>query len=367
MSKMRLAVIGTGHLGRIHANLASQMDDVQLVGVVDPDGDRCSQVAHEYGAKPLANHLELFGQIDAAIVAAPNFAHAEIGCDLLSQGIHVLMEKPLATNVDECDRLLNAATYRNRILQVGHVERFNPAFEAVAGKLENPKYIEARRTSGYPARSTDIGVVLDLMIHDIDLVLSLTNSQVRRVTAMGAAVLGGHEDMAQARLEFENGCVADLVASRVSFEAARTMNVYCRAAFAGIDFSQRTAQMVAPADEILAGELVGKSRTATEQAKTAEQLYDTLLERSVVPVTEANAIQNEQLDFVSAIRSGRSPRVTGQDGRDAVAIADEILASIAVHQWNGVPAGPMGPHAEPATPILSPELWPEAMPIRRAG
>ncbi len=364
---LRVAVVGTGHLGRIHASLIGQLESVELTAVVDPDAARCRQIANEFSTTPLRHHAELVGKVDAAIVAAPNFAHAEIGSELLANGIHVLMEKPLATSVNECDRLLNAATYGNRVLQVGHVERFNPAFKAAAASVENPKYIEARRTSGYPARSTDIGVVLDLMIHDIDLVLNLAQSEVCNVKAMGAAVLGGHEDMAQARLEFANGCIADLIASRVSFEASRKMNVYCRTGFASIDFQSRTAQAVQPNEHILNGSLIDQEWSAQHQAHLAAELYTSLLQQADLDVRESNAILEEQLDFVTAIQQGRAPIVTGEDGRQAVLVAEQILTSVDEHQWNGIPAGPVGPHAEPISPILKSQQWPVPSSTRKAG
>jgi predicted dehydrogenase len=367
MSGLRLAVVGTGHLGRIHAKLIGQLDSAELTAVVDPDAARCQSVADEFFTTAARHHSELYDKIDAAIVAAPNAAHTTIGTELLQHGVHVLMEKPLATTVAESDQLIAAAEKSGCILQVGHVERFNPAFQAAADHISHPKYIEARRTSGYPARSTDIGAVLDLMIHDLDLVLHLAHSEVRNVSALGASILGGHEDMAQARVEFVNGCVADLVASRVSFEVTRSMGVYCRSGFASIDFQNRTAQIVCPDELISNGSLVENQPTAAQQAELSGQLYQTLLQRSELEIRDTNAILEEQKDFLSAIHSGRSPQVSGHDGRDAVMVAERILECIEQHQWNGVPAGPVGPHAEPATPILRPQLWPSATETRKAS
>jgi predicted dehydrogenase len=216
--KLRVGVVGAGHLGTIHARLVRTIDDVQLVGIADPDAAARERIAAEIETDVCADHRQLIGRIDAAILAAPTDHHYWIGMELAEAGIHLLVEKPLALTVAEADALVRATRSRNLILQVGHVERFNPAFTAAAARLQRPRFIDAVRASGYTGRSTDVGVVLDLMIHDIDLVLSLVPSEVVEVEAVGTAVLGPHEDLAHARLRFANGCLANLSASRVSYE-----------------------------------------------------------------------------------------------------------------------------------------------------
>ena len=251
-NKLRMAVIGCGRLGGFHAQKLAHRDDVALVAVVDPLPANRQRVATEC-------HTEARGRlrrsawidIDAAVIAAPTSLHYAIARDFWRPAIHLLVEKPLCATRAEAEELVAAARRRKVVLQVGHVERFNPAFQAAAGQLADPKYIEAVRATGFTFRSTDVGVVLDLMIHDIDLVLSLVRSPLRKVDALGVSVLGGHEDVANARLEFECGCVANLSASRVSYEPLRRMQVWSARAFASIDFAGRTATLVRPSETLL--------------------------------------------------------------------------------------------------------------------
>ncbi|HEY2761577.1 MAG TPA: Gfo/Idh/MocA family oxidoreductase, partial [Pirellulales bacterium] len=251
--KIRLAVIGAGHLGRIHARLAQQIPEFELVGVADPLHEARQLAEAECPVPVVADYREFLGRIDAAVVATPTRFHHAVSVSLLAQGIHVLIEKPLATSVAEADEILAAANQHGRIVQVGHIERFNPAWNRreVMPLVRQPKYIEASRCSGYTFRSTDIGVVLDLMIHDLDLALHFANSPVRHVQALGISVLGEHEDVAQARLEFANGCVANLSASRISFKQLRHMQVWSDQGCVTFDFATRAATTICPVTEVL--------------------------------------------------------------------------------------------------------------------
>ncbi len=244
--KLRIAVIGAGRLGGFHAQKLARRDDVTLAAVVDPLPASRQRIAAECQTEARADCAGLLDQLDAAVVAAPTSLHYGIARELLEAGIHLLVEKPLCTTSAQADELVAASQQRNVVLQVGHVERFNPAFQAAAAELRRPKYIEAVRANGFTFRSMDVGVVLDLMIHDIDLVLSLVEGPLWKVEALGVSVLGGHEDVANARLEFECGCVATLSACRVSHEPVRRMQVWSSRAFAGIDFAARTATLVRP-------------------------------------------------------------------------------------------------------------------------
>ena len=226
LAPLRLAVIGTGHLGRIHARLAAEQSSVELIAVADPLENARMTVAESTGSRPVADYRELIGDLDAAIVATPTSTHLQVASELMQAGVHVLVEKPLAPSLGESEQLVQLARKKNLVLQVGHVERFNPALTSVQDKIGDPKFIDAVRTSGYTFRSTDVGVVMDLMIHDIDVILSLVKSPVEKVDALGISVLGDHEDMANARLSFASGCVATLSASRVSYHPQRTMQVY---------------------------------------------------------------------------------------------------------------------------------------------
>jgi predicted dehydrogenase len=252
---------------------------------------------------------------------------------------------------------------------VGHVERFNPALASVASELRDPKYIQATRASGYTFRSTDIGVVLDMMVHDIDVVLSLARSPVEDVRALGISVLGGHEDIATAWLTFASGCVAQLTASRTSFQQRRTMNVFTSRLSASINFATHEATVVRPREDVLRREFHAEGLNPDERDYCKEHLFDELLVRTQQTAPPVNAIEEEQRDFVRAIRTGKPPRVDGAAGRDAVAVAEMILRQIEAHAWDGMSAGRLGPLAMPALPIVAGTTVPnlEREPRRRAG
>ena len=357
--RIRLAVIGAGYLGRIHARLASQVEGVELVAVVDPLPDARRLAQAECQAPVLADYHELIGRIDAAVVATPTRFHHAVSLSLLEHGIHLLIEKPLATTVAEADEILAAAAKHGATVQVGHIERFNPAWNqpAVWPMVRAPKYIEASRTSGYTFRSTDIGVVLDLMIHDLDLALHFANSPVTNVQALGISVMGEHEDVAQARLEFANGCVANLSAARVSYQPTRSMQVWSDQGCVTMDFSNRTAAVVRPVTELLQREFDVDDAGPEVRAHLKDHLFQDLLplERFEAPAT--NALLEEQRDFVGAIREHREPRVTGQQGRAVLAVAEQILKAVAQHRWDGQAGGRVGPLAMPAAPILRGPHW----------
>ena len=357
MTPLRLAVIGAGHLGRIHARIAAGLDDVELVAIADPIEASRNSVAQEAGTRAVADYRELIGEIEAAVIAAPTTHHHAIGMELLGAGIPLLIEKPIALTSAEANDLVTLARQKGVALQVGHVERFNPALTAVAADVRDPKYIEATRTSGYTFRSTDIGVVMDMMIHDLDIVLSLAKSTVTDVQALGISVLGGHEDMASVRLTFASGCVANLTASRVSFQQKRTMSIFSSRGSASINFGTFEASVVMPSEAVLRREFRADRLSAEERAYWKENVFTQLLVRSQRDAQPVNAIQEEQRDFVNAVRTGQTPRVDGAAGRDAVAVAEMILERIAEHSWDGAAGGRNGALAMPALPVE----------LRRAG
>jgi predicted dehydrogenase len=289
--------------------------------------------------------------------------------ELLSGGVPLLIEKPLAPTSAEANELVALARKKGLALQVGHVERFNPALMAVSADVRDPKYIEATRTSGYTFRSTDIGVVLDVMIHDLDIVLALAKSTIQDVQAIGISVLGGHEDLAMARIRFASGCVAHLSASRVSYQQQRTMSIFTSRGSASINFATHEATVVKPRDEVLRREFHVDRLTAEERAYWKEHLFDELLVRTQHQAPAINAIQEEQRDFVRTVREGATPRVDGAAGRDAVAVAEMILEQIEEHSWDGTPVGRHGPFAMPALPIVAGTMPPliEREQRRRAG
>jgi predicted dehydrogenase len=357
VSKPRLAVIGVGHLGRIHARLTRQLAEIELVAVVDPSAEARAAVAAELGVAAHPDHAPLLGLIDAAIIATPTRLHHAVAGDLLARGVHVFVEKPMTLNVGDADDLIRAAEKRRLVLQVGHVERFNPALLAALPHLGEPKYIDAHRSGPYSCRSTDIGVVLDLMIHDIDVALSLIPDEPLAVTALGAAVIGPNEDWAQARLTFAGGCVVNLSASRVAWQAQRTMQIVCRDCIAAIDFGARQAQVMRPAEKVLGGEIDVARLAPAERNHLKDHLFTEYLPLAELPVAETNALLEEQRQFAAAIRGESQVRVSGHNGRAALDVAERILAEIAAHRWDGTAVGPIGPRFESRQSVLRGPHW----------
>lgn len=357
MSKLRLAVVGVGHLGKIHARLARQLPDVELVGVVDPSTEARAAVAAELNVPAHADHAPLLGQIDAAIIATPTRLHYAVAQDLLAHGVHTFIEKPVTLNVGDADDLIQLAESRGLVLQVGHVERFNPALVAALPHVGEPKYIDAARCGPYSCRSTDIGVVLDLMIHDIDVALSLVAGDLTSVSALGAAVIGPNEDWAQARLTFAGGCVVNLRASRVAWTAQRTMEVVCSDCLAAIDYGARKSQVMRHGDAVASGEFDIHALSPAERTHLKDHLFTEYLPLTDLPVVETNALLEEQREFAGAIRGQTEVRVSGRDGRRALDVAERILAEIAAHRWDGTAVGPIGPRYETREPILSGPHW----------
>lgn len=367
MSNLRIGVVGAGRLGGFHAQKLVALPGVELVGVADPIETSRNRLAAQCHTQAIADYRALVDQIDAVVVATPTTLHHEIGCEFLSKGKHVLMEKPLALNTREADEMVDLAHRHSVVLQVGHVERFNPAFTAILPHVRGAKYIEAVRASGFSFRSTDIGVVLDLMIHDIDLLLTLSPSPVRRVDALGLSILGGHEDVANARIEFEDGGVATLSASRVSYTAARTMQVWGQRAFAAVDFATRQASLIAPSMRLLQRGFDVAALSPEQVEHYKQHLFEDHLPRTEMNFEAVDALTLELEDFANAIRTGRPPRVTGRQGREAVAVAEAILRGIAGHAWDGVSEGRIGPMAVPQRPVVPAPHFEHAPAFRRAA
>ncbi len=343
MSRLNVVVVGCGHLGSIHARLVKSIPNVELVGVVDPLPAARQRVADECSVSAWEELSQVPSHIDAAVIATPTLHHASVAEQLLQQGVHLLIEKPVTNTVAEANRLIALARRHRRILQVGHVERFNPAWNAVAPHLNAPQYIEVVRAGTYTFRSTDVSIVLDLMIHDLDLVLSLVRSPVVDVDAMGLALFGPHEDLALARLQFANGCVASLKASRVNYQPQRTMQVFAQQAFASLDFAAGEAKLIKPSSDVLARQVDLTCCPPEQRPQIQEAMFRDLLCLETVAVPRINAILQEQQEFVDSILHGHPVRVSGEQGRDALAVAEQILESIRSHRWNGLPADQLGP------------------------
>ena len=307
--KLRVGVIGVGYLGKFHAQKYFNMSDVHLVGVVDPDPEQGKTVAQMNETTWHERHEALMGNVDAVSIAAPTPAHFEIARDFLDQGVDVLIEKPITSELADAERLIQLAAERQRIIQVGHLERFNPAVVALEGKIHQPRFIESHRLSIFQGRCTDVSVVLDLMIHDIDLILNLVRSDVTAVHAAGISVISGNVDIANARLEFANGAVANVTASRISAKNERKLRLFQKDAYFSIDFANHNITHVYPSDDNTGAIIPG-------------------MRIDGLSFDKGDALDDELKSFVDAVKHRREPMVTGKMGRDALGVALSIMQQI---------------------------------------
>jgi predicted dehydrogenase len=302
----RIALIGAGTFGRNHARVLNESSRARFAGVLDTNHERAAAIAQQYGCPVFDDIEELAAASDAAIVAVPTTLHAEIGCELLSAGIHVLVEKPIAADLDSAQRLVETAARARRILQVGHLERFNPAVMAAEQALTIPLFFEVHRLSMFTERSLDVDVVLDLMIHDIDVVLSMVQQMPEEVRAAGISVVTPKVDIANVRLAFPDGCIANLTASRVSVEKVRKLRLFQPYQYVSIDYARQDAFTIKISEQ----REVGGGPLAVEKAEPLK-------------------LQLES--FVECIEGGRIPRAGGEDAVRALAVAREILDKIEIH------------------------------------
>ena len=352
MTPLRVAVVGAGHLGRIHAKLLAQVEDARLVAVVDPYEPARQNAEAMFGVPTFACHREILDRIDAAIIASPSDLHAQTATDLLIADKHVFVEKPITVEPADADRLVQLAAARRRTLQVGHVERFNPAWTAASEVTAGAKYIEAVRASRFPGRCLDVGVVMDLMIHDIDLVLAATGQKPHRVEAAGLSLFGQHEDIAQATLRFPGGCIAQLTASRLSYHAERKMQVWSEAGFASLDFAGRCATVIHPHDAVYDRSLDAAQLSPEMRDELREHMFDKYLVKETITPEPADQITAELQDFAAAIRTGGKPRVDGAAGLAALDVAQQVLDAMQRHAWDGERGDRVGPKVEPLPHVL---------------
>ncbi|MCS6786652.1 MAG: Gfo/Idh/MocA family oxidoreductase, partial [Thiobacillaceae bacterium] len=298
MGELRAGVIGVGYLGRFHVLKWAALDGARLVGVADSDPARAQTVAAETGCTAYDDHRALLRTVDLVSVAVPTEHHHRIVCDCLEAGVHVLVEKPITPTVAQADDLIERAQRRGLKLQVGHLERFNPAWQSALPQIDRPRFIEAHRLAPFKPRGTDVSVVLDLMIHDLDLILSLSEAAVTEVRASGTAVLTEGIDIGNARIEFANGCVANLTASRVSTGTLRKMRLFLRDRYLAVDFGART---------------VGLARRGTDAQQP--------IVMDALPVPAGDALEAEIAAFAAAVRTDTPVPVSGEDGRRSLALA----------------------------------------------
>jgi predicted dehydrogenase len=305
---IRAGVVGVGALGQHHARVYAALPGVSLAGVYDVDASRAAEVAARHGGRVFPHLRDLIGAVDAVSIAVPTVDHHRVARVLMEAGRHVLVEKPMTVSLDEADDLIRVAAEKGVVLQVGHIERFNPAVDVLKATVSAPRFIEVHRLGSFSPRSLDIDVVLDLMIHDLDIVLSLDGSEAVQVDAVGVPVLTPRVDIANARLRFASGLIANLTASRVSAEKVRKFRVFAPRTYISVDFAARAAQVY----RLTEGE-GGRPDIAVSQTAAPEE----------EPL-------RRQLDaFIHSVRTGEPPRVPGSDGRRALALAHTILARMA--------------------------------------
>ena len=305
MAKPRLAVVGAGQFGKNHCRVIHESERAELVAVVDIDATRAAEVASLYGGLPLTDYRELVGRVDAAVVAAPTSAHEQIGCFLVDAGIDVLVEKPLTPDVESADRLVRTAEKSGRVLQVGHLERFNPAVSELERRVTLPLFFEIHRMNLFSPRSLDVDVVLDLMIHDVDIVLALTGTEPAEIRAAGVSILSSKVDIANVRLEFSNGCVANLTASRISTERVRKLRLFQPDQYLSLDYTRQDLAIFS----------VRGGQIGFEQA----------------PVTKAEPLKLQLEAFLECVQTRKSPKTSGRAARPTLKVALAIVDRIKEH------------------------------------
>lgn len=331
MESVRIGVAGVGALGFHHARILASLPGVAMAGLHDVGRPRAEEVARQLGVPVHSSLEDLLGACDALVVAVPTSAHEEVAAAALSRGIPVLVEKPLAPTLQAADRILEAARAGGTFVQTGHVERFNPAVVAAFPYLDTPRFVESHRMAPFSPRSTDVPVVLDLMIHDVDLVMSLVGRPLREVAAAGVRVLSGSVDIANARLTFEGGAVANLTASRVSLERVRKLRVFQPSGYLSLDLAEGTGDFLR-----LRGPLVPADGGEAPSSRPGS--LEEIVDRIPLRGDGVEALRRELEDFREAVRGASPPAVSGDDGRAALAVALAIQERIEAHVVDSRPA-----------------------------
>lgn len=309
MSKLRVGVVGVGYLGRFHAEKYARMRDVDLVGVVDINTAQARETAQKWSTHAYEHYEDLFGKVDAVSIVVPTSDHFTVSRAFLERDVDVLIEKPMTTKLEDADRLIGIAESRGLIIQVGHLERFNPAVVAVKQFIKKPMFIESHRLSLFKPRCTDVSVVLDLMIHDIDLILNFVKSEVKQVSAAGVSVISGHVDIANARLEFTSGCVANVTASRISTRNERKIRLFQKEGYITVDFAGREITVI------------GKNGNREDSPVPGMGI-------NRMCFTQGDALDDELKSFVECVQKRQAPEVNGPVGRDALKTALSIMEQI---------------------------------------
>ncbi len=322
MEKLKIGIIGVGHLGKLHAKMFSGIESCELVGIFDIDPENTKTASDEFDLKVFESEKSLLEEVDAVSVAVTTTAHFEVAKRCLERGVHVFLEKPITSTIDEAEKLVKLASEKKLTLQVGHIERFNPALISLEKYISNPVFIESDRLSQFNPRGTDVAVVLDLMIHDIDVILSLIKSDVKRIDASGVAVVSDNVDIANARIQFENGAVANVTASRISQKKMRKMRIFQKDNYIGLDFVTGASEVY----RLLSAEDTVSSGTSFVEIGVGDKKKRLVYEQP--EVKEINALSYELELFVKAVITKTRPVVSGEDGLRALTVANEIIKKI---------------------------------------
>jgi len=309
VNKIKVGVIGVGYFGQFHAEKYAHINDVELVGVVDVDISRARDIAKRYQTQSFFHHADLFNKVQAVSIAVPTPFHYPMTKDFFLQGVDVLLEKPISSTLEEADELIGLAQSKGLIFQVGHLERFNGALSGLKGRVRNPRFIESHRLGPFSGRGAEVDVVLDLMVHDIDIILSLVNSKVKELQAVGIPFITRYPDIANARIEFENGCTASLTASRISEEKIRKTRIYQPEEIFSIDYLSQKLSFSKK------GGSLGK-----------EKIPEMVMEE--IPVKKTDLLENEIHSFLQSVRDRKEARVSGLDGKRVLEVALQIIQKI---------------------------------------
>jgi len=326
--KLKIAVIGVGHLGKEHARIYSDMPDVSLAGIVDINKERGEEAAQRYNTKYYSSYKEILDKVNAVSVVVPTKSHYEIAKELLKNGIPVLVEKPMTGTVSEAEELIRLSKSNNTVLQPGYVERFNPAIQAIQKLDVSLKFIECHRLSPFTFRSADISVVLDLMIHDIDIILYLSKSKVKKIDAVGVNVISNKEDIANARIQFENGCVANITASRVSFEPMRKIRLFSEDSYISLDYQKQEAMIYKKSPKLTLKSINVEDKDVSTIKDLKGFVFGDLLKIERIKMDNQEPLKKEIESFVNCIKNGKNPVVSGEEGVNAIKTANIITDEI---------------------------------------
>ncbi len=332
MAKLKVGVVGVGHLGKVHARVYSELDPVRLVAVADIDQEEAQAAADKYGCEALSDYRDMIDKVDAASVVVPTDLHFQVASDFIRAGKHVIVEKPMTLTLKEAEDLVALTRQNNVIMQVGHVERFNPAVVAVREHIQVPRFIECDRISAFSFRSMDVGVVLDMMIHDIDIVLAFVDSPVEEIDAMAVSVVGRHEDMANARIRFKNGCIANLRASRVSRKTMRKIRIFQEDTYVSLNYGTHKVQVFKKTGQFDPKVLLEFKQNAPSVKDAQEMMFAKLLTIREIDIVFEEPLKKELESFVQSIESGTEPVVSGELGLKTMQIVTHILEAIRTHK-----------------------------------